>query len=303
MTKRRRKNSGNFYLKNENLLREINECKKTYCEFDDKKYSDFDIILQNEDKITPELIEEGKIARAARLNDILGSHKFHNEGFTNKQVDQYLEEYGWKPESFEASDIVFRKMTDEHVPTKIDKHGNEVKIKPKFPPFKHVVVDNGEEKVVGWSHMKNGKWSQTHGRLNNGLGQSFLSLVEQYAKKPNWSGYSWKEEMKFKAVERLTEVALQFDESKSSNPFSYYTMTVERTFIHVLQKEKKQLEIKKAMLEHHPELGLYQTYNEQAEVEIENYERDNNIKSNKNVYTSGKSLSQLKAEQEKAKKR
>jgi len=71
-----------------------------------------------------------------------------------------------------------------------------------------------------------------------------MLLVERYATKPNWRGYSWIEDMKSYALLKLCENALKFKTDKSKNPFGYYTQIVTNDFITFLNKEKTQRKIK-----------------------------------------------------------
>jgi hypothetical protein len=297
-TRRRRKTTGNFYLKNENLLQYIHESKKSFCEYEDFKYSDFDWVLDDDETITPELVQTAKLKRATRINDIQGNKLFQS-GMSNKEVDNWILENGVKPDDFSDNEVVFRRMTDAHIPNCLNKHGETVKEKTSFPPFIHVILDGNSERVVGRSHYKDGQFGIDYGRVNDRLGKSFLELVDRYGSKWNWRNYSWLEEMKGQALIRLSAVALQFDESKSQNPFAWYTMVVERTFIHVLQSEKKQLNIKRKLIENDPDIDFNITFGDQAQRDIDCWERDNQSESpkKKHLYrTSGKSLKQIEAE-------
>jgi hypothetical protein len=45
--------------------------------------------------------------------------------------------------------------------------------------------------------------------------------------------------MKGQAILQLTQIGLQFDESKSDNPFAYFTAAVTNSFVRVINIEKK----------------------------------------------------------------
>jgi hypothetical protein len=55
--------------------------------------------------------------------------------------------------------------------------------------------------------------------------------------------------MKGQAILQLSQIGLQFDESKSENPFAYYTAAVTNSFTRVLNIEKKMQNIRDDMLE------------------------------------------------------
>ena len=52
------------------------------------------------------------------------------------------------------------------------------------------------------------------------------------------------DEMKGQAILQLTQIGLQFDESKSNNPFAYFTQIIYFAFLRRIDKEKKQLYVK-----------------------------------------------------------
>ncbi len=113
-----------------------------------------------------------------------------------------------------------------------------------FPPFEHYRLD--EEKVpqlVGRSHwkgdLKTGEFSKDHGNMTKKLALMFMKLCERYATRSNWRGYTYNEEMRGQALLQLSQIGLQFDESKSQNPFAYYTAAITNSFTRILNIEKK----------------------------------------------------------------
>jgi hypothetical protein len=81
------------------------------------------------------------------------------------------------------------------------------------------------------------------------LAQMFMKLCERYATRSNWRGYTYNEEMRGQALLQLSQIGLQFDESKSSNPFAYYTAAITNSFTRVLNIEKKMQNIRDDILE------------------------------------------------------
>lgn len=63
------------------------------------------------------------------------------------------------------------------------------------------------------------------------------------------TGNTYNEEMKGQALLHLVHIGLQFDESKSSNPFSYYTQSLTNSFTRVLNIEKRHQNIRDDILE------------------------------------------------------
>lgn len=201
------------YLTNRELLKEIHRSKKTFCAYVDEAHADFDVIVDDRADITPELIAK------ARLK---------------------------KP----TGDVVIRVMTDEHVPQEAKPLTRKITeptmapVRTNFPPFKHfVVLSSGDLKEVCRSHWKggfdNGAFCQSHGRITNRLALMFMKLVDRYAQRGNWRGYSYLDEMKGKALLVLSQNGLKFNEARSNNPFAFYTQCLKNCFVKVQNDEKK----------------------------------------------------------------
>jgi hypothetical protein len=76
-----------------------------------------------------------------------------------------------------------------------------------------------------------------------------LKLCERYATRGNVRGYTYNDEMKGQAILQLTQIGLQFDESKSDNPFAYFTAAVTNSFVRVINLEKRNQNIRDDILE------------------------------------------------------
>lgn len=81
------------------------------------------------------------------------------------------------------------------------------------------------------------------------LGEIFVNLVDNFATKSNFSGYTYLEEMKSRAIFFLLKYSKGFNPEKSKNAFSYCTQFVYHAFLQVIKKEKKHIEAKKALVE------------------------------------------------------
>ena len=242
------------YLNNKDLLLEIHKSKSTFSSFVDESYNQFDIILLSVDKINIRTIAEAKRNKVKRLSrDAYATRKAAGEKV--KQADC---EVDYK--SITKEEIIFRVMTYDHIPEepgrkKTPKTVADTKSKVNFPPFKQFVISNLEKKEVREvtrSHWKgslsNGKFCTTHGRITNVLGTMFLKLVERYSHRANWRGYTYVDEMRGQALVQLSQVGLQFNESKSDNPFAYYTAAVNNSFTRVLNLEKRNQNIRDDIL-------------------------------------------------------
>jgi hypothetical protein len=106
---------------------------------------------------------------------------------------------------------------------------------------------------VGKSHWRGaldtGEFSKDHGAMTRTLARMFMKLCERYATRSNWRGYTYNEEMRGQALLQLSQIGLQFDESKSQNPFAYYTAAITNSFTRILNIEKKNQNIRDDILE------------------------------------------------------
>jgi hypothetical protein len=233
------------YITNKELLAEIHKSKSSYCVFLDKKYAAYDAIVHNLDQITDELMSATKIEKA-RLT-------IQAEKARQRET------------------IVFRVMTPHHLPLDPDRkrrgkgeEGNYVKT--PFLPFKHFIIQDGAPVEVGRSHwsgtIQDGHFDMSRGQISHRLAVMFMMLVDRYSRRSNWRGYTYLDEMKSHALLQLSQIGLQFDESKSDNPFAFYTTTIKNCFTRVLNLEKKNQNIRDDILIMH---GVNPSYTRQHE--------------------------------------
>jgi hypothetical protein len=242
------------YLNNRDLLAEIHKSKSSFSSFTKPEYSQHDIILPNLEKINIRTIADAKRAKAKRIG-IAAFTAARASGDKKIKLSECTPDYT----TIKKTDVVFRIMTFEHIPLapgrkKTTKTTADSHEKINFPPYQHWKFDENDELVcVGKSHWKGGvekgKFSKDHGRITENLGKMFIKLSERYAQRSNWRGYTYVEEMRGQAILQLSQIGLQFDESKSENPFAYYTAAVTNSFTRVLNIEKKNQNIRDDMLE------------------------------------------------------
>jgi hypothetical protein len=150
-------------------------------------------------------------------------------------------------------------MTFEHIPLapgrkKTLKNTADSHEKVNFPPFQHWKFDDNDNLIcVGKSHWKGdlitGQFNKEHGKMTDNLARMFLKLCERYATRGNVRGYTYNDEMRGQAILQLTQIGLQFDESKSDNPFAYYTAAVTNSFVRIINIEKRNQNIRDDILE------------------------------------------------------
>lgn len=240
------------YLSNKELLAEIARCKRSYCTFTEPRYSEYDAIVSDVQDITPEYLNE----LVTKLNAKLEPED------TPKEVNG----------------LVFRVMTYDHVPLDPERKRksratNQSHARTNFPPFKHFLLQmDGDVMVfteVGRSHWKgsfeDGEFTVEKGRMSERLGIMFMKLVEKYSNRANWRGYSYRQDMQGLALMHLSQVGLQFDESKSNNPFAFYTTTITHCFTRLYNLEKKNQNIRDDLL---VQMGMSPSYTKQIENEM-----------------------------------
>ena len=81
-------------------------------------------------------------------------------------------------------------------------------------------------------------------QVPNYIGQSILLICNNLAKKPNFSGYTYKQEMISDGIIDCVSAVDNFDPDKTNNPFAYFTQIAWNAFIRRIHKEKKQTYIK-----------------------------------------------------------
>ena len=241
------------YLNNKDILKEIHKSKSTFCSFVETDYNQYDIILPSIEKINIRTIAEAKRNKAKRLQ---------NEDFEARKAQGQkvkLAECEVDYKKITKEELIFRIMMYDHIPDepgrkKTPKTVADRKVKLNFPPFQHYKFNDNDELVcVGKSHwqggMENGHFSLTHGKTTNKLAMMWMKLCDRYATRGNVRGYTYNDEMRGQAILQLAQIGLQFDESKSNNPFAYYTAAVTNSFVRVINIEKRNQNIRDDILE------------------------------------------------------
>ena len=213
------------YLNNRDLLAQIHASKNTYCSYVNKEDSQYDIIVPNLKKINANAIAQARKARSKRL-----TQQAWEEAKASGLKKIKLSDYTVSTRKIDKTDLVFRVMMFDHIPMDAERKKNPKSTadhhsKVNFPPFQHYRIDSkGKLKCVGKSHwiggMGNGYFSCDHGKITNSLAMMFMKLCERYGTRANWRGYTYNDEMQSQALMQLSQIGLQFDESKSENPFA-----------------------------------------------------------------------------------
>jgi len=81
-------------------------------------------------------------------------------------------------------------------------------------------------------------------RVPDYIGKCIFQIATRLATKPNFSGYSYKEDMISDGIENCLQYINNFNPEKSQNPFAYFTQIIWYAFLRRIQKEKKQMYIR-----------------------------------------------------------
>jgi hypothetical protein len=241
------------YLNNKDLLEEIHKSKTSYCSFTAQEYSTYDLIVKNIDAINIRTVAQAKRNKAKRLTQI--EYEKRKAADPKTKLSECEIDY----RKVDKDDLIFRVMTYEHIPDEPGRKRNprnvaDSKVKINFPPFQHWKYDNkGNLICVGKSHweggMVNGKFNKDAGKATNELAKMWMKLCERYGTRGNVRGYTYNDEMQGQAILQLAQIGLQFDESKSNNPFAYYTAAVTNSFVRIINIEKRNQNIRDDILE------------------------------------------------------
>lgn len=123
-------------------------------------------------------------------------------------------------------------------------------VKPKVPLFKKPII-KGQREVIPKSspfYLNNAMLREElikckqNGALSNDFGKMYLTLVDRLAKKSNFNGYSFLDEMKSEAIFHFTKYWKNIQEDK--NVFAYLTQIAKNAFITVIGLEYKHRQIR-----------------------------------------------------------
>jgi len=257
------------YLNNRDILKEIHASKNTYCWYRDRATDhQYDIILPSLAKINQRTIAEARRNRADRLKRETGVEQNEKKIANTDLVFRITcwDHIPLAPKKISKTQAKKKKIEDIlefDDPIEVDDSMDDViadvpqdttKMRLNFPPFEHYRLDEDKiPQLIGRSHWRGdlttGEFSKDHGNMTKKLALMFMKLCERYATRSNWRGYTYNEEMRGQALLQLSQIGLQFDESKSQNPFAYYTAAITNSFTRILNIEKKNQNIRDDILE------------------------------------------------------
>jgi len=256
------------YLNNRDILKEIHASKNTYCWYRDRDLDhQYDLILPTVDKINQRTIVEARKNRADRIKretgQVIDQKKIANTDLVFRIT--MWDHIPMAPKKITKAEAKKRKLEeildlddvteDDPLADLVDEPVLDMNhVRLNFPPFEHYRLNEDKTTfMVGRSHWRGdlatGEFCRDHGSMTRKLAMMFMKLCERYATRSNWRGYTYNEEMRGQALLQLSQIGLQFDESKSQNPFAYYTAAITNSFTRVLNIEKKMQNIRDDILE------------------------------------------------------
>jgi len=127
----------------------------------------------------------------------------------------------------------------------------EIKDKTRAPKAHY--IDNKKFFTAIIQHKKNVDDAKANGkeepRIPAYIGECLFKIATRLSLKPNFIGYSFREEMISDGLENCVNYLNNFNPEKSDNPFAYFTQIIWFAFIRRIDKEKKHLYIKQKTLE------------------------------------------------------
>ena len=85
--------------------------------------------------------------------------------------------------------------------------------------------------------------------VTNYIGECFLKIANHLSYRPNFINYTFRDDMISDGIENCLQYMSNFNPDKSTNPFAYFTQIIYYAFIRRIQKEKKQMEVKKKLIQ------------------------------------------------------
>lgn len=156
------------------------------------------------------------------------------EDFAEETPDEFLSHLP----QLDADDLELLKEADEEEEPEVEvQQLAEVK-KPKKP--KNYI--NNADLMVEVSI------SRERDQMTNNLVKMLTMLCDRYATRPQFSGYSYVDDMKAYAMYMIVRTWRAFNPEKGSNPFAFYTQCIKNSFIQYLNKESNERDIRDQLL-------------------------------------------------------
>lgn len=218
------------YLTNRTILPVIHANKSLWCNA--PEYHDYHFIA----------VEQALVTCKRTGNTVQRNLPLSEDCLTPEYWSSVSEATGVDPD-----ELIIRVMTGSHIPPE-----HLADARRLFRPYKHFMMVDGKVSEVCRSHWvgspEAGFYSIDHAKPTNEVAVMWYDLAERISNKSNFRGYGYREDMVGDALLMLSQVGLQFDESRGSNVFSYWTTIVKNQFLQVLNRERKTRELRDTLL-------------------------------------------------------
>ena len=97
-------------------------------------------------------------------------------------------------------------------------------------------ISNTNTKITNELLMTAITRSKEDNRINQRLSKYLIIILKNNLSKCNWRDFTYKEDMEQNAMATLSKSVLNFDSSKSNNPFAWITQLIRNSFYKTLQE-------------------------------------------------------------------
>jgi hypothetical protein len=106
------------------------------------------------------------------------------------------------------------------------------------------------QKLLGFKQSQNDTPApyQKEPRISDDIGRILIKIATNIAKRPNFNGYPFKEDMIGDGILNALIAVKTFDPEKSKNPFGYFSTVIFYCFIRKIVKEKEELSGKQSIM-------------------------------------------------------
>lgn len=162
-------------------------------------------------------------------------------------------------------------------------------MKIKSPPRHYVNNRDFYEALI--NYIEKVKVSNDVPILPDYIGLCIIKICERLSTKPNFIGYTYRDDMVADGVENCISAVKGFNPEKSENPFAYFTQIAWNAFLRRIAKEKKQTYLKHKNMQNlfiHEDFGQLQMQsNELSDEIIKSFEEKQLTKISKPVIMVG----------------
>lgn len=159
-----------------------------------------------------------------------------------------------------------KKKNKLNKPKKVPRKKKEISTEPSLNSFvgsKGLYLSNKEL-------LAELKICRTNEIMSDKLARMLQLLCSRYAKRGNFAGYTYNDDMQSYAMLMLVRTWKSFNPRKSNNPFAFFTQCIKNSFIQYLNQEKRQRDIRDGLLLDMGKNPSFNYLNENSDEELNN---------------------------------